>query len=162
MITGKKELSQLATNGVIQGKIVGKNILGKKEKYQGHTMAMIFQFLGEEFGQVGLNPKKAKLEGIDYVEGVSHSTDIYKDLSGVHNVLVKILFNKKNKRVIGATAYGKNLVWIINLISFAISKKSTIEDLMKFDYASHPSLSPWPFMDPIVDASENAYNKILK
>lgn len=155
-VTGKKTPSQLATNAVIQGKIAGKNIAGMKTKYTGHTSAMMFQFLGEEMGSCGITENMVKTIGIDYYTGYSHSTDIYKDLKGSHNVLVKLIFNKKNNRIIGCQAYGKNLVWIVNLISFAIQKNSTVFDLMDLDYASHPSVSPWPFMDPIVDACEHA------
>ncbi len=156
ILTKQHSPSQLATNAVIQGKIAGKNIAGIKTKYPGHTSAMVFQFLGEEFGSCGLTEKYCKDNNIDYFVGVSHSTDIYKDLKKSHNVLVKLVFSMKSRRVIGVQAYGRNTIWIINLISFAIMKNVKVEDLMNLDYASHPSVSPWPFMDPIVDASEHA------
>ena len=159
-ITKEHLPSQLATNAVIQGKIAGKNISGFKTKYLGHTSAMLFQFLGDEFGSCGLTEDNCKRENIDYIIGISHSTDIYKDLKAAHNVLVKLIFNKKNRRVIGVQAYGRNTIWIVNLISFAIMQNSKIEDLMNFDYASHPSATPWPFMDPIVDACEHAMSVI--
>ncbi len=161
-VTKTKTLSQLATNAVIQGKIAGKNIAGYVSKYKGHTSAMMVQFLGEEFGCCGVSEKWCKETGVAYYTGVSHSTDIYRDLKGSHNVLVKLIFNAKNNRVIGVQAYGRNLVWIVNLISYAVMNNSTVFDLMELDYASHPSVSPWPFMDPIVDASEHALQNMIK
>lgn len=161
-VTGEFMPSQLATNAVIQGKVAGKNIAGMKMKYPGHTSAMMVQFLGEEYGSAGISEEYCKLKSIPYYTGVSHSTDIYQDLKGAHQVLVKLIFNAKTNRVIGVQAYGKNIVWIVNLISYAIMQNSTINDLMNLDYASHPSVSPWPFMDPIVDACEHAIVRISK
>lgn len=152
--------SQLATNSVIQGKLLGKVISGMKVKYTGHTSATILQFLDLEFGGAGLNENMCKCSGIDYYVGISHSTDIYQDLKGAHQVLVKLIFSKKTNRVIGVEAFGKNLVWIVNLISFAIQQNTSIQDLMNLDYASHPSVTPWPFMDPIVDACEHAMQEL--
>ncbi len=161
-VTNEKSPSQLATNAVIQGKIAGKNIAGIKTKYPGHTSAMVLQFFGEEFGSAGLNEEFCKLNKIEYFIGNSHSTDIYKDLKGAHNVFVKLIFRKKDMKIIGVQAFGRNVVWIVNLISFAIQQKNKLEDLMNLDYASHPSVSPWPFMDPIVDACEDAIKKLNK
>ncbi|MCA9459404.1 MAG: FAD-dependent oxidoreductase [Nanoarchaeota archaeon] len=161
-VTKTKKLSQLATNAVIQGKIAGKNIAGFKTKYKGHTSAMMLSFLGEEFGSCGVSEEWCEKRGVKYFVGVSHSTDIYQDLKGAHKVLVKLIFNASSNKIIGVQAYGKNLIWIVNLISYAIMKDSTIFDLMDFDYASHPSISPWPFMDPIVDACEHALGIIRK
>lgn len=156
-VTKTHTSSQLATNAVIQGKIAGKNIAGMKTKYSGHTSAMILQFLSEEYASCGVSESCCKSNNIDYFVGFSHSTDIYKDLIASRNVLVKLIFNKKNQRIIGVEAFGRNLVWIVNLISFAIQQNTKISDLMNLDYASHPSVTPWPFMDPIVDACEHAF-----
>lgn len=155
-VSKKQEPSQLATNSVIQGKLLGKNLAGMKTRYTGHTSATILQFLGDEFGAAGYNEKQCIREGIEYYTGLSHSTDIYQDLKGAHEVIVKLIFCKKTNTVIGVQGYGRNLVWIVNLISFAIQQNTKISDLINLDYASHPSVSPWPFMDPIVDACEHA------
>lgn len=161
-VTKKNTPSQLATNSVIQGKLLGKVLAGMKVKYTGHTSATILQFLGLEFGSAGVNENMCKELGIDYYIGISHSTDIYQDLKGAHKVIVKLLFSKKTNQVIGVEGFGKNLVWIVNLVSFAIQQKTSIQDLINLDYASHPSVTPWPFMDPIVDASEHAMQEIMK
>ena len=155
-ISKKNEPSQLATNSVIQGKILGKNLAGIKTKYTGHTSATVLEFLNSEFGCAGYNEKQCKKAGIKYYTGISHSTDIYQDLKNARNIQVKLIFNKKTNKIIGVQSYGKNLIWIVNLISFAIIQNTSINDLINLDYASHPSVSPWPFMDPIVDACEHA------
>lgn len=155
-VTGEFMPSQLATNAVIQGKVAGKNIAGMKTKYPGHTSAMMVQFLGDEYGSAGVSEEYCKLKSIPHYIAMSHTTDIYQDLKGAHQVLVKLIFHAKTNRIIGVQAYGRNLVWVVNLISYAIMQKSTINDLMNLDYASHPSVSPWPFMDPVVDACDSA------
>ena len=158
-ITGEKMPSQLATNAVIQGKIAGKNIAGMKTRYAGHTTATVLDFSGREYGSCGLTEKACVVNGIDYYVGRAVSTDIYKDIKGAVQVDVKIVFNKKNNRVIGVECFGRNLVWIVNLISFAIVQKSTIFDLNDLDYASHPTVSAWPFMNPVIMCCESALNR---
>lgn len=161
-VTKEKTPSQLATNAVIQGKVAGKNIVGMKTKYPGHTSAMAVEFLGREFASCGVNENTCQKQSIEYYTGNAQSTDIYKDMKFAVPTHVKLIFNKKNNHIIGMQGYGKNLVWVVNLISYAILNNSTVFDLMNLDYASHPSLSPWPFMDPIVMASEDAMMKIVK
>ncbi|MCA9496350.1 MAG: FAD-dependent oxidoreductase [Nanoarchaeota archaeon] len=155
-VSKTKTLSQLATNAVIQGKVAGKNIAGFKTKYRGHTSAMMFSFFGDEFGSCGVTEEWCKKREVKYYVGESHSSDVYQDLKGDHKVYVKLIFNFNTDKIIGVQAYGKNIVWIVNLISYAIMQNSTVFDLADFDYASHPSVRPWPFVDPIVDACEHA------
>ncbi|MDA3855608.1 MAG: FAD-dependent oxidoreductase [Candidatus Woesearchaeota archaeon] len=161
-VNGQCAPSQLASNAVIQGKIVGKNIIGMKTKYPGHTSATVLGIFDMEFGIAGFSENDCVNNKLEYYTGYAKSTDIYQDLKGVVQVDVKLIFNKKTNRIIGVQAYGRNLIWIINLISYAIMQKSTIFDLVNLDYASHPSVSAWPFMNPIILACESAMMKMQK
>ncbi len=148
-------MSQLATTAVIQGKVAGKNIVGMKTKYLGHTNATVLSIFDQEYGCCGVSEKECIKLGIDYYVGCSKSTDIYQDIKGAVPVDTKLIFNKKN-RIIGVEIYGRNVIWVVNLISYAIMQKSTIFDLANLNYASHPSVSSWPFMNPVILACENA------
>lgn len=161
-VSGKCSPSQLATNAVIQGKIVGKNILGMKTKYLGHTSATVLSIFDMEFGLAGFDETMCINSDIPYYIGYAKTTDIYQDIKGCVPVDVKLIFNKKTNKVIGVQAYGRNLIWIINLISYAIMQKSTIFDLANLDYASHPSVSAWAFMNPVILACEDAMMKMQK
>lgn len=162
MVTNKKSPSQLATNSVIQGKVCARNILGMKDKYIGHNSSMSLNFLGQEFGSCGLNEFMCQEQGIEYFTGTAQTTDIYQDLQGASPVQVKILFDKKTTKVLGVQAYGKNIVWIINMVSLALQNKNKLKDLMNINYVSHPAVSPWPFMNPIVMCCEQAFMQIMQ
>ena len=160
-VTCEKTPSQLATNSVIQGKIAGKNIVGMKTKYAGHTSATAMGFFNKEYGSCGINEKTAIEKKIKYYVGNATTTNMYQDLSRAEQVDVKLIFNEKSNKIIGLECFGKDIVGTVNLISYAIIQNSTINDLMNLDYASHPTVSPWPFMNPIIMCCEDAQMNLM-
>ncbi len=161
-ITGENTVSQLASVAIQQAKIVGYQIAGFPIKYQGTTNAFAFKILGREYGQVGLNENQAKKKFKIIVTGYAETTNIYKDLKNNKPLKMKLVFAGPRMKIVGAEAYGNGVTGFLEIASMGIGLKLSILKLMKYNYIAHPSLSPWPFMNPIVMACEDAMGKVMK
>ncbi|PLX22010.1 hypothetical protein C0584_00575 [Candidatus Parcubacteria bacterium] len=160
-ITGENTVSQLASTAIHQSKIVGYQIAGFPIKYQGTTNAFAFKFLGRDYGQVGLNETEAKKKFKIVVTGSAESTNIYQDLDAKKPLNFKLVFAGPKLRLVGAMGYGNGITGFLEVSSMAIGLKMSILKVMKYNYIAHPSLTPWPFMNPIVMASEDAMGKVM-
>ena len=157
-ITGKPCPSQLATTAVIQGKIAGMNAAEGNVEYQGVTNPAVSVIFDVACGCVGLTEKLAQQENIDTLVGKADSFTRYTCHPGKKAISLKLIFNKENEQIIGAQIFGgeEGISQRINLLSLAIQNKLTRKDLASFHYCAHPELTPLPFAEPIVMATESA------
>ncbi len=161
-ITKKKTPSPLASVAIQQAKIVGFQLAGYPLNYKGHTDTYGFEILGKEFSQTGLSEEKARKMFKRVTVGRAKTTNIYKDMFKAEELEVKLIFAGIKRRLVGAEAYGRGTASPIRIASFAISHGMNILKLLRYNYPSHPSLSAWPFMDPIIMATEDALGSIIK
>ena len=155
-ITKKPIPSQLATTAVLMGKIAGMNIAGKKEKLEGVLNPAVSCFFDYAVGRVGLTEKEAKNEKISVKVASAQSTNQYPSQMSAKPLEIKLVFNQKNSRLIGAQVFGgkKDVGMRINLLSLAISQRLTAEKLSKLNYCAHPEETPLPFAEPMIMAAE--------
>ena len=161
-ITKDNQPSELASSAIQQAKIVGFQIAGYPIKYAGATGAFAFQNLEKEYSGVGLTEAIARKKYKIVVVGRAKTTNIYQDLLAKEPLEVKLIFAGIRLRLVGYEAYGKGLISSAELASFAIGLRLNILSLLKFNYIAHPSLTPWPFMNPIIMATEDALARALK
>lgn len=160
-MTGEYWPSQLASVAIQQAKIVGYQLASMPMKYHGHTDAFGFKTLGKEYAQVGLDEEKAKKKYKHITVGVAETTNVYKDLKGHEPLRVKLIFAGIKMRLVGAQAYGQGVTGHVEIASLAISLRANVTKLLRYNYLSHPPLTPWPFMNPIIMASEDAMGKMM-
>ncbi len=161
-VTGDYEPSALASSAIQQAKIVGFQIAGFPIAYNGSTRAFAFQTLGREYAGVGLTETEARKKFRWVVTGTASTTDVYKDLIRAKDLQVKLIFAGPKMRLVGYEAFGTGVIASAELASFVIGLRLSILSLMKFNYISHPSMTPWPFMNPMIMASEEAMGKIME
>ena len=162
LITNKTTPSQLATTAVFQGKVAGINAAGGKAEYPGVVNPAVSLFEGVAVGRVGLTEKQAKANNFKILTGNAKSFNRYTCHSGAKPLEIKLVFDQKTKRILGAQIFGgeEGVSQRINLLSLAIQKKLTAVDLAKLNYCAHPELTPLPFAEPIVMAAEDALRKV--
>ena len=95
------------------------------------------------------------------VTGKAETTDIYKDLKGNKKIEIKLIFAGPKLRLVGVEAFGNDINGYIEVCSMAIGLKLSIMKVMKYNYIAHPSMSAWPFMNPIVMAAEDAMASVV-
>jgi hypothetical protein len=74
---------------------------------------------------------------------------------------VKLIFAGPTLRLVGYEAFGNGVIASAEVASFAIGLKLNILKMLKFNYIAHPSLTPWPFMNPIIVATEDAMGNAM-
>lgn len=161
-VTGNPQPSPLASSAIQQSKIVGFQIAGYPIKYNGSTGAFAFQFAGKEYAAVGLTESEARKCFRWVVTGKAETTSVYKDLKCCEELEVKLIFAGPSMRLVGYEAFGKGVIASAETASFIIGLRLNILKLLKFNYIAHPSLTPWPFMNPLIMASEDALNKVMQ
>jgi len=160
-ITRKPTPSQLATTAVFQGKIAGTNSAGMKNQFRGVVNPAVSTFCEVAIGRAGLTEKQAKEEKFKVVVGEAESFNKYPYHPGAKKLRIKLTFDRKTKRILGAQIFGgqEGVSQRINLLSLAIYNRMKIEDIIKLKYCAHPELTPLPFAEPVVMAAEDALRK---
>ena len=158
VITGKDVYIPLGTTANKQGRVAGRVAAGGIDRFPGVVGANITKIFDIEFARVGLTKKEAIKEGFDaddiYVKTKSRAA-YYPGAGSVH---VKLVFDKKTARILGAQIAGKEVHRRIDVIASAIHGKLTVMDLGYMDLSYAPPFSPvW---DPILIAGNVARRKI--
>ncbi len=161
-VTKENVPSALASSAIQQAKVVGYQMAGFPIKFNGSTGAFAFQTLGKEYAAVGLTEEEARKKFKWVIVGRATTTDVYKDLKRENPVEVKLIFAGPKMRLIGYEGFGNGVIASAEVASFAIGLRLSILKVLKFNYISHPSLTPWPFMNPIIMATEDAMGNIMK
>lgn len=162
LITFKPTLSQLGTSAMRQGKAAGANAVGGYAIVEGVLNSMVLKIFDLEIGRTGLTGEDTKMDGFHTVVGKIKTTTKATYFPGTESVVVKLIFNALNRRLIGAQVVGKGegVAEKIDLCALAIQNNNTMEDLMKLKYCYTPPLTP--IDNAIVDAAENAHRKTLR
>jgi NADPH-dependent 2,4-dienoyl-CoA reductase/sulfur reductase-like enzyme len=160
-VTGEYKSSSLASSAIQQSKIVGYQIAGFPIKYAGSTGAFAFQTLGKEYACVGLTEQLARKKFKWVVVGRAQTTDVYKDLKRNKPLDIKLIFAGPKMRIVGCEVFGDGVITSAEVASFAIGMKASILKVLKFNYIAHPSMTAWPFMNPIIMATEDAMGHIM-
>lgn len=161
-VTGENRPSSLASSAIQQAKIVGFQIAGYPIAYAGSTGAFAFKAAGKEYASAGLTEAAARKSYRIVIVGRAQTTDVYRDLINKKPLEVKLIFAGPTLRLVGYEAFGNGVIASAEVASFAIGLKLNILKLLKFNYIAHPSLTPWPFMNPIIMATEDAMNNAMK
>lgn len=103
----------------------------------------------------------ARDAGIDVVTGYSEVLNKYPMMNQVDTIRTKLVFNRKNRKIVGGSVLRKGSCSAHNVdfISFAIQMGATMDDLMDYQYATHPELAAKPSDNIYVFATKNAMTK---
>jgi NADH oxidase (H2O2-forming) len=161
-VTGNPSMGEFGTNAVFMSKVVAANILGKRTTFPGIINANASSAFAYTFGSAGLIAKAADREGLDYVVGESDVMDMYPMMDGVGTIRTKLVFAKASRKLIGGSVLRKGHCSASNVdfISFAIQMGATIEDILKYQYATHPELAAKPSDNTYLFAAQDALKKL--
>jgi len=161
-ITGNPSMGEFGTNAVFMSKVVAANILGKPTTFPGIINANASSAFDYTFGSAGLIAKAAEREGLDYVVGESEVMDMYPMMDGVSMIKTKLVFDRASRKLIGGSVLRKGhcSAGNVDFISFAIQMGATIEDILKYQYATHPELAAKPSDNTYLFAAQDALKKL--
>jgi NADH oxidase (H2O2-forming) len=161
LITGKTLGGKLATNAVPMARILAENLSGRKAEYKGFVNGSATKVYDNYVGGTGLTAKAAKFEGYDVVIGYSQLTTQFPIMPEKKELRLKIVVDKKTGKILGGQAFsGEPVATLVDLISFAIQKESTVFDLLDFSYSAQPYQSFFPAGNIVVMAAEQIINQL--
>jgi len=160
-ITGDVIPGKLATNAVPMAKVLGFNLIGKDRHYPGFYNGAATK-VGKFFiGGTGFTENAAKICGFDVVCGYSEVTTKFPIIPGTETISVKLVADRKSHKLIGAQIVsGEPVTGRIDLLTFAIQKESTIEDLTSLSYSAQPYQSFYPAANSVVLAAEDIIKQL--
>ncbi len=109
-------------------------------------------------GSAGLTEKMAWDAGIDPLTGYSEVLDKYPMMDGVTPIRTKLIFDCSTLKLIGGSVLrkGHGAAQNVDFISFAIQMGATMEDLLIYQYATHPELAAKPSDNTYVLSAKDA------
>jgi NADH oxidase (H2O2-forming) len=155
-ITGKPIRGQLRPNAVIGGRIIAKNILGHGIEYPPFINSFATKFFEKSIAGTGITESEAVNNGISAVSSIQSSASQHSMMRSRKPYKIKLIFDKKDKRIIGGQIVSDSECPIkhIDALAVAIRARWTSLDLSTLRCAGQPELSPDPGMEPIALAAE--------
>ena len=143
-ITNKDDYLPLGTTANKQGRIAGVNAATDGDrKFKGIAGSVITKTFGLFAAKTGLNRKEALENGFDPVESKIEDITRAGYYPDSKPIWIKLVADKKSKRVLGAQIVGgEGVKGRIDLISFALLMKATVDDLASYDACYVPPVSP--------------------
>jgi NADPH-dependent 2,4-dienoyl-CoA reductase/sulfur reductase-like enzyme len=142
-----------------QGRVAGENAAGGRAIFHGVVGSAAFKVFELEVAFTGLGTQVAKQYGFNVDSQVIEAESKVGYMPGAKRILIKLIFDKENGRLLGAQMVGKEgVARRINALAVALHQRMTIDEIARLDFAYAPPFSP-PF-DPILIAAEQAAKKI--
>lgn len=163
-VTGQNAVISLAGPANKQGRIAADNICGNESRYNGSMGSSILKVFDMTVASTGLTEKAAKLAGIECDRIVLSPSSHAGYYPGAKVMTMKVVFDKKTYRVLGAQIVGYDGVdKRIDVLATAISFGVIGDKLKDLDLAYAPPYSS--AKDPVNMAGfmiENILNKKVK
>lgn len=141
-ITKEPAWSPMGSTANIAGRIAAKNINGESISYGGVLGTGVAQLPDLNIGRTGLTEVAAKDAGYDVESVVTVVDDKAHYFPGASVFIVKMLADKKTKKLLGLQVLGKGAVdKMIDIAVTAITMGATLEDIEHMDLAYAPPFS---------------------
>ncbi|MDI7260544.1 MAG: FAD-dependent oxidoreductase [Thermodesulfobacteriota bacterium] len=143
-----------------QGRVAGENAAGGRAVFQGVVGSAAFKVFELEVAFTGLGTQVARQYGFDVDSQIIEAESKVGYMPGSKRMLVKLIFGRRNGRLLGAQMAGKEgVARRINTLAVALHQKMAIDEIARLDFAYAPPFSA-PF-DPILIAAEQATKKLI-
>lgn len=141
-VSGKDALIALAGPANKQGRIAADNICGIGSRYKGAAGSSVLKVFEMTAAFTGLSEKAAKDLGLEADKVVLFSPNHATYYPGAKNMTLKVIFEKKSGKILGAQAVGyEGVEKRIDVLSAAIRAKMTAYDLQELDLCYAPPFS---------------------
>lgn len=161
-VTGRPTRGEFGTNAVFMARTVARNILGQQKTDPGVLNANVTAVYDYSLGSAGMTEQMAKDAGMDILTGYSEVLSKYPMMPQVDTIRTKLVFNRENRKLVGGSVLRKGncSAHNVDFISFAIQMGATLDDLLNYQYATHPELAAKPSDNMYVFAAKDAIKKL--
>jgi len=160
--TREKISVMLASTATTEARIAGCNLFEKFARKNMGTIASYSTKIKDlTLGSTGMTEKTAVERGFKIIVGNAESFDKHpKNMPNTSKIKVKLIFSRPGIILGGQVAGGESAGEVINIISTAIQKKFSLSELEDLQIATHPKLTSAPTNYPIINAAQNALQKL--
>lgn len=150
-ITKRPAYWPLGSVSIKMGRIVADNIAGIKTTFKGSLGTTLFKIFDLTCARTGLTTRKAKEAGFEVFSTIVSGLDKEHYSPGSQYIFLKIIADKKTKKLLGAQGIGKGMVSKrIQVLASSISCCATFEDIFSLD------LGYFPHFNTPIDICQNA------
>ncbi len=153
---------KLASIATTEARIVGANLYKPLRANSGVVGCFSTSINKKAFAAAGLTTREAEAKGISYVVGNAESINRHPGLMpGAEKLKVRLLFDTEHQAIIGGQIYGAYSGGeLINAVSAFISQRVKADDIALFQAGTHPALTASPIAYQLVNAAEDALQKL--
>ncbi len=138
-VTGQPASIPLAGPANKQGRIAADNICGLESSYSGTQGSAVLRFFQMTVATTGLNERAAKAASLDYDKTYLYSASHASYYPGGSNMSIKILWDKKSLRLLGAQIVGFDGVdKRMDVLATAIRFGAKVTDLANLELCYAP------------------------
>ena len=142
VITNKPVYVPLATGANKLGRIVGENLAGANNEFQGSLASSCIKVMDMEAARTGLSEKEVKALGFDYKTKFITEMNHTSYYPGQTKIYVKLIYDAHTKVIYGGQVAGyKDAVQRCNVIATCIFAKMTTAQLGMLDLSYAPPFS---------------------
>lgn len=139
LLKGEPAYIPLATSANKLGRVVGENLAGHREVFEGTLGSSCIKLMNMEAGRTGLSEAEAKGMGLDYKTVFitdKNQTDYYP---GQEDLSIKLIYDANTKVLLGGQVVGKkDAVQRTNVLAVAIYARLTTKQLGMVDLCYAP------------------------
>ncbi len=141
-VSGRRVRIPLAGPANRQGRLAASNALGRKVAYGGALGTSVVKVFEATAAMTGLSERAAREAGFDAGVAVIHKDDHASYYPGGKELSLKLVFDRKTARLLGAQAFGHaGVEKRIDVLATALHGKLTVHDLAELDLAYAPPYS---------------------
>ena len=138
-VTGTKALIPLAGPANRQGRIAADNIFGRNSIYKKTQGTAVCKLFDLTIGMTGVNEKILKRMNMAYEKVYIHSNNHASYYPGATQISMKLLFDPKSGKILGAQAVGREGVdKRIDVLAVALRAGMTVYDLENLELCYAP------------------------
>ncbi len=143
-VTGKSEFIPLAGHAYQHGHIAAENAAGGNVNYDPVVKNISVKIFDHYFCSVGLNSEEAKNNNFRFESITEEAYSLVKIMPGSKKMLLNLIFEKNNRRILGgAFLGGKEVSGYADIISTLIKLKQNVDILQNINFNYTPPLSPF-------------------
>jgi len=141
-VSGRRVRVPLAGPANRQGRIAATNALGGSMKYQGALGTSVVKLIDATAASTGLTEKAARDAGLPVGVAIVHKDHHAGYYPGGKLLTLKLVYNKKTSRILGAQGFGlEGVDKRIDVVATALLGNLTLDDLAELDLAYAPPYS---------------------
>ena len=139
LITDKEVYVPLATGANKLGRIVGENLAGQNNSFQGSLASSCIKVMNMEAARTGLSEKEVLDLGFNYKTKFITDMNQTSYYPGIERIYVKLIYDAHTKVILGGQVAGyKDAVQRCNVLAACIYAKMTTDQLGMLDLCYSP------------------------